>query len=91
MSYAVPDYVDLDFVLQWSAVLFTIVGAALASANRYPYNVFGLYTGTVLWTIWAVRIGTWSLIVVNSVLLVIYFVGVIQGIRKIYEIHFHTR
>jgi cellulose synthase/poly-beta-1,6-N-acetylglucosamine synthase-like glycosyltransferase len=91
MSYAVPDYVDLDFVLEWSAVLFIIVGATLASLNRYPYNVFTLYIGTMLWTIWAVRIGTWSLIVVNAVLLVIYFVGVIQGIRKIYEIHFHTR
>jgi hypothetical protein len=91
MSYAVPDYVDLDFVLQWGAVLLTVIGAALASANRYPYNVFALYTGTVLWTIWAVRIGTWSLIAVNGLLLIIYFVGVIQGIRKIYEIHFHTR
>jgi hypothetical protein len=91
MSYAVLDYVDLDFVLQWGAVLLTVIGAVLASLNRYPYNVFGLYGGTVLWTIWAVRIETLSLIVVNAVLLVIYFVGVIQGIRKIYELHFHTR
>ena len=91
MSYAVPDYVDLDFVLQWGAVLLTVIGAVLASLNRYPHNVFALYSGTVLWTIWAVRIGTWSLIVVNGLLLIIYFVGVIQGIRKIYEIHFHTR
>jgi len=74
-------HVTVDFLLQWSATAFTIVGAVLTSANVYPYNVFALYLGTVLWTIWAVRIRQLSLIVVNSALLAIYMGGMIQGIR----------
>ena len=82
MRRFVLTYATVDFFLQWTATAFTIVGAVLTSANLYPYNVFGLYVGTVLWTIWAVRIRQLSLIVVNSALLAIYLGGVVQGIRE---------
>jgi len=86
MRRFVLTYATIDFLLQWTATAFTIVGAVLTSANLYyttqPYNVFALYIGTVLWTIWAVRIRQLSLIVVNSALLAIYLGGVVQGVRE---------
>jgi hypothetical protein len=82
MGRFVVTYATIDFLLQWTATAFTIVGAVLTSANLYPYNVFALYIGTVSWTIWAVRIRQLSLIVVNSALLAIYLGGVIQGVRE---------
>ena len=91
MRRFVLTYATIDFFLQWSATAFTIAGAVLTSANLYPYNVFAFYIGTVLWTIWAVRIRQLSLIVVNSALLAIYLGGVIQGIRKIYDLYILTR
>ena len=91
MARFVLTYATIDFFLQWSATAFTIVGAVLTSANLYPYNVFALYIGTVLWTIWAVRIRQLSLIVVNSALLAIYMGGVVQGIRELYDLYILTR
>ena len=82
MRRFVLTYTQIDFFLQWTATAFTIVGAVLVSADLYPYNVFALYIGTVLWTIWAVRIRQLSLIVVNSALLAIYLGGVVQGVRE---------
>lgn len=74
-------YRQVDLILQWNAVAFTLLGAVLTSAGELdPWNVFMFFTGTILWVIWAVRIGSLSLIAVNVGLAVVYAGGVVRGI-----------
>ena len=58
--------------LQWSATLFTILGAVFTSLNTYPINVVAFNVGGVLWLLYAVRLKHNALIVTNAGLLLIY-------------------
>lgn len=69
----------VDFYLQWVATAVTILGAAFTALNVYPANVIAFNLGSVLWLVYAYRIGAKSLIVVNLAMLIIYFAGTIYA------------
>lgn len=66
--------------LQWSATLFTILGAVFTSLNTYPINVVAFNVGGVLWLLYAVRLKHNALIVTNAGLLLIYVLGLVKVI-----------
>lgn len=69
----------LNFYLQWSATVITILGALFTSLNIYPANVIAFNVGSVLWLIYAVRVKVSSLVAVNAGLLLIYVAGLIKA------------
>jgi hypothetical protein len=62
-------------ILQWSATVLTILGALLSSMNLFPWNIVAFNAGGIFWLIFAIRIRSNSMIVTNSILLLIYVVG----------------
>jgi hypothetical protein len=65
----------LNSILKWSGCA-TVVGGALCTSLRIdPLNIYLLNLGALLYLIWAVRIKELNLVLVNGVLLSIYFVG----------------
>jgi uncharacterized protein with PQ loop repeat len=69
----------LNFYLQWSATVITILGALFTSLNIYPANVIAFNVGSVLWLIYAIRVKVSSLVAVNAGLLLIYVAGLIKA------------
>lgn len=75
----------LDWWLQWSATVLTILGALITSIGGLePWNLFAFYTGTLCWLVWAIRIRQASLITVNAVIAVIYSGGFIRAIQTFF-------
>jgi uncharacterized protein with PQ loop repeat len=70
---------ELNFYLQWSATVITILGAVFTSLNVYPANVIAFNLGSVLWLIYAIRVKVSSLVAVNAGLLLIYVAGLIRA------------
>lgn len=71
---------DVDLVLQWCGAATTLAGAVLTAADVYPWNVWFLNLGALLFLVWAVRIRSHSLITVNAGLLAIYAGGTVRSI-----------
>lgn len=69
----------IDFYLQWSATVVTVLGALFTSMNIYPANVIAFNVGSVIWLIYAVRVKMSSLVAVNAGLLLIYVAGLIKA------------
>jgi len=65
----------MNTALKWSATIITLFGAVLTAGNLFPYNVYAFNIGCILWIIWGYRIKENCIILVNSVLLAIYMVG----------------
>lgn len=65
------------FYLKWLATFVTIVGAVCTSINMYPLGPALLNLGAFIWLIVAIAWREWSLIVINTTLLVIYTVGLL--------------
>ena len=70
---------DVNFYLQWSATIVTVLGALFTSMNIYPANVIAFNVGSVIWLIYAVRVKMSSLVAVNAGLLLIYVAGLIKA------------
>lgn len=70
----------VNSILKWAATLLTISGAIAVSLGIDPLNIYLLNAGSVLWTIWGVRIRERSIIVVNLSLLSIYIYGIFARI-----------
>jgi len=68
---------DIVFYLKWLATFVTILGAICASINMYPEGPILLNVGSFLWLIVAIMWKEWSLIVINSTLLIVYTTGLI--------------
>jgi hypothetical protein len=67
----------INSILKWSATLLTILGALAITYGLDPLNIYLLNLASILWIIWALRIGERSIIVVNAAMLVIYGYGLI--------------
>lgn len=67
----------MNSTLKWSATLLTILGALAITHGIDPLNIYLLNVASILWIIWALRIGERSIIVVNAAMLVIYAYGLI--------------
>jgi len=66
-------------ILQWTATAVTLLGAILTAAALDPWNVYCLNAGSALWLIWAWRVRSRSLIVVNAGLVLIYMAGLVRA------------
>ena len=66
-------------VLQWTATAVTLLGAMLTAAALDPWNVLCLNAGSLLWLVWAWRVRSSSLIVVNAGLVIIYLAGLVRA------------
>lgn len=66
---------SFDWWLKWTACVITLAGAISTSAGLDPYNVYLLNVGAAVYLWWSIRIREWSLITINTGLLIIYLVG----------------
>lgn len=62
-------------VLKWIGCLAVCSGALCTSLRLDPYHIYFFNIGSAAYLVWAVRLKETNLIVVNSVLLVLYFIG----------------
>ena len=67
----------LNSILKWLATIITIGGAIAVSYQIDPLNIYLLNTACVIWIWWALRIREWSIVVVNTALLLVYIHGII--------------
>jgi len=68
---------DLSWYIKWAASAFLIIGMMLASVNLFPYNIMVASVGVFGWLIVGMLWHDRALIVLNSVSLVIYLMGII--------------
>jgi hypothetical protein len=64
-------------ILEWAAVLVTLIAAALTTLGYDPYNVYFFNVSSIMWALWAFLIGKPSIVVVNLGMLAIYSIGTI--------------
>ena len=75
-------YKQIDSILQWTGTFLVLLGQILTSVgpSTWPYNVFCLCVGAVLFLAWAIRVKIISQIVVNAASIMITGAGVVNGI-----------
>ena len=66
---------DVIVYIKWVATFTTSIGALLTSFKMDPYNIIFFNIGALSWLIVAIKWKEYSLILINSVLLAIYLVG----------------
>ena len=64
-----------EIVVEWLATVVLIAGVALTAYNVYPLNVYVSIAGNFLWFIVALMWRKWSLITIQSIILLIYIFG----------------
>jgi hypothetical protein len=69
--------IDINWCLKWLATVFTVAGALAVSLDHNDWDVGLLFVGSVLWLVWALRIGEWSIVTVNATMIVIYTYGLV--------------
>lgn len=69
------DMKNLNFWLKWIATAFLVAFAILTILKIEPLNIWVANIATIIWLVWSIRIRELSLIVVNTTLLLVYFVG----------------
>jgi hypothetical protein len=68
----------LSDIIKWLATIITLTGAVLTSCNFFPYNVYAFNVGCIAWMIWSWRIREYSILIVNTGLLIIYLFGALK-------------
>lgn len=68
----------IDKILEWVACALTIAGAMCTAAKIDPMNIYLLNLGAILYLVWSVRVKIISLVLINSVLLLIYLYGALD-------------
>lgn len=64
--------------LEWTACALTIVGALCTAVKLDPLNIYLLNLGAIVYLIWSVRVKIVSLVLINTVLLLIYLYGALD-------------
>ncbi len=64
--------------IEWAATITLIIGVALTAWNVYPINIYINVIGNLLWFFLAVKWNKWSLIIIQTFVLILYLVGVIK-------------
>ncbi len=70
----------LDFWIEWSSTVVLITGVLLTSLNIYPANLVFNFFGNLGWFVIGFMWRKYSLIVVQTVILIIYFSGIASNI-----------
>jgi hypothetical protein len=73
-------YLNLEFIVEWSATLILLLGVWLTSFNYYPINVFVCLVANLLWLWLGFIWKKWSLIIVELVVVVIYLIGSVKAL-----------
>jgi hypothetical protein len=68
----------LNNILKWCGMLGVVTGALATSFRIDPLNIYLLNLGALFYLGWAIRIRELNLIIVNTVLLAIYLVGIFR-------------
>ena len=69
---------DFNFYLKWSATVVLIIFTIMTNLQITPANLWVGVISSAMWSLWSIRIREWSLIVVNTMMLVIGIVGVVN-------------
>ena len=70
-----------DEVIQWAGAVAIVAGHLLNAIGPavYPYNIIAFVIGTVLFLIWAFRVGNKPRLMVNIISITIGFVGLFKA------------
>ena len=63
-------------IIKWLGSIIIIISMILTAANIYPYNLFIAIPGTLAWMYVSFKWNDKSLILMNSVALTIYLLGI---------------
>ena len=67
-------------IIEWSATGIFLISVLLTSFNVYPLNIFVALVANILWLWLGFIWDKWSLIIVEAVVVAIYFAGAIKVI-----------
>ena len=75
-------YRNIDNILQWTGAVAIVLGHAFNAMGpvMYPWNIIVFAIGTVLFMLWALRVGNRPQLMVNVVSLAIGLVGLYKAI-----------
>jgi hypothetical protein len=65
-------------IFEWLCTAILLVGVALTSFNIFPLNLWVLFIGNLGWVGLGIIWRKWSLIVMQTVITLIYIVGIIN-------------
>ena len=68
----------LDWYIKWIASVIILIGMCLTSINFMPYNLFFHFVGVMGWLVVGVMWHDRALMVVNSVAVMIFFMGILN-------------
>lgn len=68
----------IKFIVEILATISTVIGAILTSINIFPYNLYILNLGSLLWLVWSVFDRKVSIFLVNTTLLITYLYGIVK-------------
>lgn len=64
--------------IEWAATITLMLGVALTSWNVYPANIYMSIIGNFLWFLMALHWKKLSLTIIQSVVLLIYIIGLFK-------------
>lgn len=67
----------MNSFLKWAGCATVCAGALCTSLRIDPLNIYFLNVGALLYLLWSIRIRERNLIVVNTVLLALYVLGLV--------------
>ncbi len=75
-------YKNIDNILQWTGAVAIVLGHAFNAMGpvMYPWNIIVFAIGTVMFMLWALRVGNRPQLMVNVVSLAIGLVGLYKAI-----------
>ena len=74
----------LEFWIEWSSTIILITGVLLTSLNVYPANLVFNFIGNLGWFVIGFLWRKYSLIVVQTVILAIYFGGIASNVPRFF-------
>ena len=66
------------FWTEWGSTAILIVGVILTSFNIFPLNVYFSLAGNAGWAVVSIVWRKWSLLAIQAIVSIIYFVGLIN-------------
>lgn len=75
-------YKNIDNILQWTGAVAIVLGHAFNAMGpvMYPWNIIVFAIGTVMFMLWALRVGNRPQLMVNVVSLAIGILGLVKAI-----------
>jgi hypothetical protein len=66
-------------IWEWLATAILIVGVALTAWNIYPLNIYFSFLGNAMWIVLAIMWRKCSLITIQTVVTIIYILGLLYN------------